>query len=99
MSVRNKMQHAFSDLNEEGMMLTNELGNSASSELIRAGGTHQQTRQILEREINCLEARRKVNPNVRDKEIEFFAEQWKTLDLVLEAASPRLDAVRIIITT
>jgi len=38
-----------------------------------------------------------VNPNVRDEEIRYFEEQWMALSLALESASPRLDALRVIV--
>ncbi|MDH5484810.1 MAG: RNA polymerase-associated protein RapA [Gammaproteobacteria bacterium] len=60
---------------------------------------HAQSRQTLEGEINRLRALQQVNPNVRNDEITFFEEQWKLLDLVIEATEPRLDAVRVIIAT
>ena len=61
------------------------------------GSAHQQARRTLEKEINRLEALRKINPNVREEEIAFFENQWRTLDQVLETAKPRLDAIRVII--
>ncbi len=92
-----KIIRAYAEPLRNMIVSADKLARQQAPELL--GSAHQQTRQTLEREINRLEALRKVNPNVRDEEIQFFAEQWKTLDLVLEAASPRLDAVRIIITT
>ncbi len=92
-----KIVRAYAEALRNMIVSADKLAREQAPELL--GSAHQQTRQTLEREINRLEALRKVNPNVRDEEIEFFAEQWKTLDLVLETASPRLDAVRIIITT
>lgn len=61
------------------------------------GSAHQQARRTLEKEVNRLEALRKINPNVREEEIRFFEDQWRTLDQALETANPRLDAVRVII--
>jgi ATP-dependent helicase HepA len=57
---------------------------------------HQQSSQILEKEINRLKALSHVNPNIRDEEIEFFEQQLELLSDVLDAASLRLDAVRVI---
>ncbi|MGD8526927.1 MAG: hypothetical protein PVJ63_11810, partial [Thioalkalispiraceae bacterium] len=62
-------------------------------------GAHQQTRQTLEKEINRLEALRHVNPNIRDDEINFFKQQWFALNKVLDEATIRLDALRIVIAT
>ena len=60
---------------------------------------HQQTKRTLLKEINRLKALRKVNPNVRDEEIHFFEQQWDALDQALDTASPRLDAIRVIVST
>lgn len=60
---------------------------------------HRQIRQTLETEINRLRALRKVNPNVRDDEIRFFENEWRTLDQLLDATGLRLDAIRVIVST
>ncbi len=60
---------------------------------------HRGTGELLSREIDRLEALRKVNPNVREAEVEFFREQWRALDQALETATPRLDALRVIVAT
>jgi ATP-dependent helicase HepA len=58
---------------------------------------HRDTGELLSREIDRLEALRQVNPNVREAEVEFFREQWRALDQALESATPRLDALRVIV--
>ncbi len=60
---------------------------------------HAQTKQTLLKEINRLKALRRINPNVRDEEIQFFEEQWHALNQVLELANLRLDAIRVIVST
>ncbi len=60
---------------------------------------HRQTRQTLETEIDRLKALRKVNPNVRDDEIHFFENEWRTLDQLLDSTALRLDAIRVIVST
>jgi ATP-dependent helicase HepA len=60
---------------------------------------HHETGELLSREIDRLEALRQVNPNVREAEVEFFREQWRALDLALEGATPRLDALRVLVAT
>ncbi len=60
---------------------------------------HQQTKQTLQIEINRLKALSKVNPNIRKEEIYFFEKQLRALTQVLESASMRLDAVRVIVAT
>ena len=58
---------------------------------------HQQSSEILSREINRLEALGQINPNIRDEEIEFFEQQLAALNEVLDAARLRLDALRVIL--
>jgi ATP-dependent helicase HepA len=58
-----------------------------------------QARHTLLGEVDRLRALRRVNPNVREEEIAFFEGQWQTLERIIEAVSPRLDALRVIVTT
>ena len=58
---------------------------------------HQQSAEILTREINRLNALREINPNIRDEEIEFFEQQLEALNEVLDGASLRLDSLRVLI--
>ena len=60
---------------------------------------HQRSERILNREINRLRALRQVNPNVRAEEIEYFEQQRQSLSRVLQSASLRLDALRVIVVT
>lgn len=60
---------------------------------------HDQSRLTLQREIDRLKALRLINPNVREEEIDFFEKQRQALERVLESATPRLDAQRVIVTT
>ncbi len=59
----------------------------------------QRSQAMLNREINRLKALQKVNPNVRDEEVQFFEEQMAALTQALKDAHLRLDAVRVIIST
>ncbi len=58
---------------------------------------HQQSGETLMREINRLKALKQINPNIRDEEIEFFEKQLSALNEVLDAASLRLDSLRVLI--
>ncbi|MEE9303438.1 MAG: RNA polymerase-associated protein RapA [Thiotrichaceae bacterium] len=60
---------------------------------------HQQSKHLLENEINRLIALQRVNPNIRDEEIYFFKEQLNAVNSALDAAHLRLDAVRVIVAT
>ncbi|WP_455365518.1 RNA polymerase-associated protein RapA [Kaarinaea lacus] len=59
----------------------------------------KQSGQILQREINRLKALQQVNPNVRDDEIEYFETLYQAVVKALESAVPRLDALRVIVST
>lgn len=58
---------------------------------------HEHSQETLMREINRLKALSLVNPNVRSEEIAFFEHQLQALGQVLDAASLRLDALRVIV--
>ncbi len=60
---------------------------------------HQDSNETLLREVNRLKALSKVNPNVRDSEIEFFENQLTALTKVLDSANLRLDSLRVIVAT
>ena len=62
-------------------------------EAARANG-----RELLGHEIERLLALQRVNPGVRDEEIEFFRDQLAHFEKALEHARLRLDAVRVIVT-
>ena len=55
-------------------------------------------RELLGHEIERLVALQKVNPGVRDDEIEFFRRQLEHFESALEHARLRLDAIRVIVT-
>jgi ATP-dependent helicase HepA len=59
----------------------------------------QRADQLLRPEINRLRALQQVNPNVRQEEIDFFQEQYEAVSRALETAAPRLDALRVIVST
>jgi ATP-dependent helicase HepA len=53
---------------------------------------------ILQTEVDRLVHMREVNPNVRLEEIYFFKNQLKIACDLIESATTRLDALRVIIT-
>jgi ATP-dependent helicase HepA len=59
----------------------------------------QRADDSMRHEEERLRALRRVNPNVREEEIHYFAQCRKDLAADLVSAGPRLDAVRIIIAT
>ncbi len=54
---------------------------------------------MLDGEIGRLQALRQVNPNVRAEEITYLEQQREQLTAILDAASLRLDALRVIVST
>lgn len=58
-----------------------------------------QGRETLGREIDRLQALKKVNPGVRDAEIDFFKDQLDHFEKALTHARLRLDAVRVMVVT
>jgi len=74
-----------------------QIANQVAPEVLTKA--HQQTRQSLEKEISRLKALKQVNPNVRAEEIEYFEQQWKMLDSMLDSTNLRLDAIRVVVTT
>ena len=59
----------------------------------------QRAEDLLHKEINRLQALRRVNPSVREAEIEFYRQQLAALGRLIDSATPRLDAVRVIVAT
>ena len=74
-----------------------ELAATQASTILK--GAHTQTRDNLSTEINRLKALRRVNPNIREDEIEHLESHWQILSRVLDTAKPRPDAIRVIVDT
>jgi ATP-dependent helicase HepA len=60
---------------------------------------HQRAAHTLSSEIERLQALRQHNPNVRADEIDWFVAQREAIDTLINKLAPRLDAVRVIVTT
>ncbi|HEC26567.1 MAG TPA: RNA polymerase-associated protein RapA [Gammaproteobacteria bacterium] len=84
---RQELRHLFSLCENIAERQTPDILNKA----------HQQSGEILMREINRLKALKQINPNIRNEEIEFFEQQLAALNEVLDAASLRLDSLRVLI--
>ena len=54
-------------------------------------------RDLLGHEVERLRALQKINPGVRDDEIDFFRDQLERFETALEHARVRLDAVRVVV--
>ena len=66
-------------------------------EIIATAG--KQARQGLETELHRLQALARLNANVRSEEIDFFTRQLALVDEVLATTHPRLDSLRVLVTT
>ena len=60
---------------------------------------HKEAEQTLQAEISRLHSLKKINPNVRDEELNYFEQQYQALNQALDQSSLRLDAIRIVIVT
>lgn len=50
-------------------------------------------------EIERLTALKKINPNIRDEEINFFTNQASDLEKYIDKSQLKLDAIRLIVVT
>ncbi|MCK5666555.1 MAG: hypothetical protein KAI17_23850, partial [Thiotrichaceae bacterium] len=55
--------------------------------------------KLLANEIERLKSLAKINPNIRQEEIQFLEQQLQSLAVIFHAIKPRLDALRVIIVT
>ena len=74
-----------------------ELAERSMPELV--GKTRERAHRLLHVEIERLEALRDINPSVREEEIDYFRQIELRVDEMLESARPRLDALRVLVTT
>jgi len=73
------------------------LANSQTPALLAAA--HEQSQQLLGKEIHRLEVLARVNPNVRKEETEFLELQQEAVAAALDSATLRLDALRVLVAT
>jgi len=55
------------------------------------------SQNLLLNEIDRLKALAKINPNIREEEVNFFEQQLQSLEIIFNSIQPRLDALRVII--
>lgn len=58
---------------------------------------HQQSKKVLSLEFDRLIALQELNGNVQNQEIDFYKQQLQAVDLIIDKAEVRLDAVKIIV--
>lgn len=96
-ATASKVIRAYGDSLRKMVKLAEAEANKQVPKLLATA--HHHSHQTLDREINRLKALQQHNPNVRDEEIQFFEQQLQALTEALTNSSPRLDAMRVIITT
>ncbi len=96
-ATASKVMRAYGDSLRQMVKLADVEANKQVPELLATAQRH--SHQTLDREINRLKALQQHNPNVRDEEIQFFEQQLQALTEALTNSSPRMDAMRVIITT
>lgn len=80
------------------MLDTSEtLANRQAPALLAAA--HDQSRQLLGKEIQRLKVLARLNPNVRKEETEFLELQQEAVTAALATATLRLDAMRVLVAT
>lgn len=94
--IANELIKGYTDLIRNMLSTSEQVAHSLMPELLTA--TYQQPKQTLTNEINRLKALKKINPNVRDEEIDFFEQQLSALESMLTQSQMRLDALRLIVT-
>ena len=93
----NQIVRAYKDVMKSMLDASKEIAEQQAPAILK--GAHDKTRQLLAKEIERLKSLQKVNPNVRDEEIQFFENQWHALNEILDNAALRLDALRVIVVT
>jgi len=73
------------------------LANQKAPAILKAA--HKEAEQTLTAEISRLKSLKKINPNVREEELQYFVDQYEALNKALDSSSLRLDAIRIVIVT
>ncbi len=79
----------------EMVRLSQQQARALAPEIISSA--HQQAHTALNREIHRLQALSQINPSVRPEEIRFFEQQLEAITTILESASLRLEAVRVLV--
>jgi ATP-dependent helicase HepA len=92
-----KIVRTYTQLLRDMVSSSETLANRQAPELLAAA--QKKSQHTLAHEIERLKALARVNPNVRPEEIEFMELQQEALTAALEAATLRLDALRVVVAT
>jgi len=77
------------------MDISKDIAKQAAPSILK--DAHKNTQKTLLEEIGRLKALKRVNPNIRQVEIDFFEQQYQQLNEILDSAMLRLDSVRVLI--
>jgi ATP-dependent helicase HepA len=77
------------------MDISKDIAKQAAPSILK--DAHKNTQKTLLEEIGRLKALKRVNPNIRQVEIDFFEQQYQQLNKILDSAMLRLDSVRVLI--
>jgi ATP-dependent helicase HepA len=77
------------------MDISKDIAKQAAPSILK--DAHKNTQKTLLEEIERLKALKRVNPNIRQVEIDFFEQQYQQLNEILDSAMLRLDSVRVLI--
>ena len=95
--MANQVINAYGEEIRDLIKTSEQLAKQQSPAILQSA--HKEAEQTLSTEINRLKALKKINPNVRDEELQFFEDQYQALNEALDSSSLRLDAIRIVIVT
>ena len=95
--MANQVINAYGEEIRDLIKSSELLAKKQSPTILKAA--HKEAEQTLSAEIDRLKALKKINPNVREEELQYFVEQYDALNIALDSSSLRLDAIRIIIVT
>jgi len=93
--IANQVVKTKQDVLESMMSHCDRLADEQTPDILSAALT--QTMRTLNTEIERLKALKRVNRNVRDEEIVYFQAQLHAVTQIVQVATPRLDAVRVIV--
>jgi len=96
-TTANKIIHAYTKELREMIDAGERHALQRAPEILSSA--RNQADETLQREIERLNALVEVNPNVRREEVDFFEQQLAAVTEAIESAAPRLDALRIVIST
>ncbi len=94
-NTSNKVVKARRNVLEQLIKQSRQLAEQQAQPILESA--HQQAQQGLEEEIHRLQALQRVNPMVRDVEIQALSSELAEIDQAIDFTHVRLDALRIVV--